>query len=190
LWVEFDDPGVAKKRWNIPARTMTGDFGKDVIGPLIDMGLRLAGSRSGRNARNDLQSYLGGFDSAFLLPEQQSVHMPNTYIFMKPVRSCHRSARRALWSNGNSKSAHCALTPIAWHLSSLWRLQDLCLTCSGMSRAASTYKATAPGARLPTCRSLPRFMAGRVWCGRGARQITPWSASPLHTQTASSCWMK
>ncbi|MBU4631179.1 DUF927 domain-containing protein, partial [Pseudomonas sp. BF61] len=44
------------------------------------------GSRSGRNARNDLQSYLGGFDSAqrarlvtrlgwhdnaFLLPEQQ-----------------------------------------------------------------------------------------------------------------------
>ena len=50
------------------------------------MSLRLAGSRSGRNARNDLQSYLGGFDSAqrarlvtrlgwhdsaFLLPEQQ-----------------------------------------------------------------------------------------------------------------------
>ncbi|ROL72553.1 DNA/RNA helicase, superfamily II protein [Pseudomonas chlororaphis] len=86
LLVEFDDPDGAKKRWNIPARTMTGDFGKDVLGPLVDMGLRLAGSRSGRNARNDLQSYLGGFDSAqrarlvtrlgwhgnaFLLPEQQ-----------------------------------------------------------------------------------------------------------------------
>ena len=64
LLVEFDDPDGAKKRWNIPARTMTGDFGKDVLGPLVDMGLRLAGSRSGRNARNDLQSYLGGFDSA------------------------------------------------------------------------------------------------------------------------------
>ncbi|WP_338509680.1 DUF927 domain-containing protein [Pseudomonas poae] len=86
LLVEFDDPDGAKKRWNIPARTMTGDFGKDVLGPLVDMGLRLAGSRSGRNARNDLQSYLGGFDSAqrarlvtrlgwhdsaFLLPEKQ-----------------------------------------------------------------------------------------------------------------------
>ncbi|CAN7652564.1 DUF927 domain-containing protein [Pseudomonas sp. LjRoot277] len=86
LLVEFDDPDGAKKRWNIPARTMTGDFGKDVLGPLVDMGLRLAGNRSGRNARNDLQSYLGGFDSAqrarlvtrlgwhnsaFLLPEQQ-----------------------------------------------------------------------------------------------------------------------
>jgi hypothetical protein len=86
LLVEFDGPDGAKKRWNIPARTMTGDFGKDVLGPLVDMGLRLAGSRSGRNARNDLQSYLGGFgsaqrarlvtrlcwhDRAFLLPEPQ-----------------------------------------------------------------------------------------------------------------------
>lgn len=86
LLVEFDDPDGQKKRWNIPARTMTGDFGKDVLGPLVDMGLRLAGSRSGRNARNDLQGYLQGFDSAqrarlvtrlgwhgnaFLLPERQ-----------------------------------------------------------------------------------------------------------------------
>ena len=86
LLVEFDDPDGAKKRWNIPARTMTGDFGKDVLGPLVDMGLRLAGTRSSRNARNDLQSYFQGFDSAqrarlvtrlgwhdsaFLLPEQQ-----------------------------------------------------------------------------------------------------------------------
>jgi len=86
LLVEFDDPDGQKKRWNIPARTMTGDFGKDVLGPLVDMGLRLAGSRSGRNARNDLQSYFQGFDSAqrarlvtrlgwhgnaFLLPERQ-----------------------------------------------------------------------------------------------------------------------
>ena len=86
LLVEFDDPDGAKKRWNIPARTMTGDFGRDVLGPLVDMGLRLAGTRSGRNARNDLQSYFQGFDStrrarlvtrlgwhdsAFLLPEQQ-----------------------------------------------------------------------------------------------------------------------
>jgi len=86
LLVEFDDPDGEKKRWNIPARTMTGDFGKDVLGPLVDMGLRLAGTRSGRNTRNDLQSYLQAFDSkrrarlvtrlgwhdsAFLLPEQQ-----------------------------------------------------------------------------------------------------------------------
>ncbi|MDU8498161.1 DUF927 domain-containing protein [Pseudomonas syringae] len=86
LLVEFDDPDGAKKRWNIPARNMTGDFGKDVLGPLVDMGLRLPGTRSGRNARNDLQSYLQGFDSnerarlvtrlgwhgpAFLLPDQQ-----------------------------------------------------------------------------------------------------------------------
>lgn len=86
LLVEFEDPDGAKKRWNIPARTMTGDFGKDVLGPLVDMGLRLAGSRSSRHARNDLQSYFQGFDSAqrarlvtrlgwhdsaFLLPEQQ-----------------------------------------------------------------------------------------------------------------------
>lgn len=86
LLVEFNDPDGAKKRWNIPARNMTGDFGKDVLGPLVDMGLRLAGTRSGRNARNDLQSYLQGFDSterarlvtrlgwhgpAYLLPDQQ-----------------------------------------------------------------------------------------------------------------------
>jgi uncharacterized protein (DUF927 family) len=86
LLVEFDDPDGAKKRWNIPARNMTGDFGKDVLGPLVDMGLRLSGTRSGRNARNDLQSYLQGFDSnerarlvtrlgwhgpAYLLPDQQ-----------------------------------------------------------------------------------------------------------------------
>jgi hypothetical protein len=32
LLVEFDGPDGAKKRWNIPARTMTGDFGKDVLG--------------------------------------------------------------------------------------------------------------------------------------------------------------
>lgn len=97
LLVEFDDPDGTKKRWNIPARTMTGDFGKDVLGPLVDMGLRLAGSRSGRNARNDLQSYLGGFDSAqrarlvtrlgwhdnaFLLPEQQvGVHAEHLHFY-------------------------------------------------------------------------------------------------------------
>lgn len=86
LLVELDDPDGNKKRWNIPARTMAGDFGKEVLGPLVDMGLRLAGSRSSRNARNDLQSYLQSFDSterarivtrlgwhesAYLLPEQQ-----------------------------------------------------------------------------------------------------------------------
>lgn len=86
LLVELDDPDGDKKRWNIAGRSMAGDFGKEVLGPLVDMGLRLAGSRSGRNARNDLQSYLQGFDSterarivtrlgwhgpAFLLPDQQ-----------------------------------------------------------------------------------------------------------------------
>lgn len=86
LLVEFDDPDGDKKRWNIPQRSMAGDFGKEVLGSLVDMGLRLAGSRSGRNARNDLQGYLQGYDSterarlvarlgwhgdAYLLPEQQ-----------------------------------------------------------------------------------------------------------------------
>ncbi len=64
LLVEFDDPDGDRKRWNIPARAMTGDFGKDVLGPLVDMGLRLAPLRTARNSRNDLQSYLQGFDSA------------------------------------------------------------------------------------------------------------------------------
>jgi len=86
LLVELDDPDGDKKRWNIPARNMAGDFGKEVLGPLVDMGLRLAGSRSGRNARNDLQGYLQSYDSdkrarvvnrlgwhddAYLLPERQ-----------------------------------------------------------------------------------------------------------------------
>lgn len=86
LLVELDDPDGDKKRWNIPGRSMAGDFGKEVLGPLVDMGLRLAGTRSGRNARNDLQSYLNGFDgverarlvtrlgwhgNAYLLPDQQ-----------------------------------------------------------------------------------------------------------------------
>ncbi|KIQ03915.1 MULTISPECIES: DUF927 domain-containing protein [Pseudomonas] len=64
LLVEFDDPDGDRKRWNIPQRCMAGDFGKEVLGPLVDMGLRLAGTRTGRNSRNDLQSYLQGFDSA------------------------------------------------------------------------------------------------------------------------------
>jgi putative DNA primase/helicase len=86
LLVEFDDPDGDKKRLNISASSMAGDFGKEVLGPLVNMGLRLAGSRSGRNARNDLQGYLQGYDSserarlvtrlgwhgdAYLLPEQQ-----------------------------------------------------------------------------------------------------------------------
>lgn len=88
LLVELDDPDGDKKRWNISGRSMAGDFGKEVLGPLVDMGLRLAGTRSGRNARNDLQSYLNGFDgverarlvtrlgwhgNAYLLPDQQIV---------------------------------------------------------------------------------------------------------------------
>ncbi|MCY1400897.1 hypothetical protein D9M71_160010 [compost metagenome] len=86
LLVEFNDPDGDRKRWNIPARCMAGDFGKEVLGPLVDMGLRLAGTRSGRNARNDLQGYLQGYDSrerarlvirlgwhgdAYLLPDRQ-----------------------------------------------------------------------------------------------------------------------
>lgn len=64
LLVEFDDPDGASKRLNIPARAMAGDFGKEVLGPLVDMGLRLAPVRTARNSRNDLQSYLQGYDSA------------------------------------------------------------------------------------------------------------------------------
>lgn len=64
LLVEFDDPDGDKKRHNIPARAMAGDFGKEVVGPLVDHGLRLAPLRTARNSRNDLQSYLQGFDSA------------------------------------------------------------------------------------------------------------------------------
>lgn len=86
LLVEFDDPDGASKRLNIPARAMAGDFGKEVLGPLVDMGLRLAPIRSARNSRNDLQSYLQGFDGserarlvtrlgwhgdAYLMPDRQ-----------------------------------------------------------------------------------------------------------------------
>jgi uncharacterized protein (DUF927 family) len=86
LLVEFDDPDGASKRLNIPARTMAGDFGKEVLAPLVDMGLRLAPVRTARNSRNDLQSYLQGYDSterarlvtrlgwhanAYLLPDRQ-----------------------------------------------------------------------------------------------------------------------
>ncbi|MCV4097208.1 DUF927 domain-containing protein [Pseudomonas aeruginosa] len=86
LLVEFDDPDGAPKRLNIPARAMAGDFGKEVLGPLVDMGLRLAPVRTARNSRNDLQSYLQSYDStdrarlvarlgwhgdAYLLPDRQ-----------------------------------------------------------------------------------------------------------------------
>lgn len=86
LLVKFDDPDGAEKLWNIPQSAMAGEFGKEVLAPLVNMGLRLAGNRSGRNARNDLQSYLQGYDSservrlvtrlgwhgdAYLLPDQQ-----------------------------------------------------------------------------------------------------------------------
>lgn len=64
LLVEFDDPDGDKKRLNIPARAMAGDFGKEVVAPLVDAGLRLAPVRTARNSRNDLQSYLQGYDSA------------------------------------------------------------------------------------------------------------------------------
>lgn len=62
--VEFDDPDGTRKRLNIPASAMAGEFGKEVVVPLVNMGLRLAPSRTGRNARNDLQSYLQSYDSA------------------------------------------------------------------------------------------------------------------------------
>ncbi|AXL80818.1 TPA: DUF927 domain-containing protein [Pseudomonas aeruginosa] len=86
LLVEFDDPDGDPKRLNIPARAMAGDFGKEVLGPLVDMGLRLAPVRTARNSRNDLQSYLQSYDStdrarlvarlgwhgdAYLLPDRQ-----------------------------------------------------------------------------------------------------------------------
>ena len=86
LLVEFDDPDGASKRLNIPARAMAGDFGKEVLAPLVDMGLRLAPVRTARNSRNDLQSYLQGYDGserarlvtrlgwhgdAYLLPDRQ-----------------------------------------------------------------------------------------------------------------------
>lgn len=64
LLVEFDDPDGACKRLNIPARAMAGDFGKEVLAPLVDMGLRLAPVRTARNSRNDLQSYLQGYDGS------------------------------------------------------------------------------------------------------------------------------
>lgn len=62
--VEFDDPDGARKRLNIPASAMAGEFGKEVVVPLVNMGLRLAPTRTGRNARNDLQGYLQSYDSA------------------------------------------------------------------------------------------------------------------------------
>ncbi|MFI8482899.1 DUF927 domain-containing protein [Pseudomonas sp. NPDC078700] len=89
LLVEFDDPDGDKKRLNISASSMAGDFGKEVLGPLVNMGLRLAPARAARNSRNDLQSYLQGYDSAerarlvtrlgwhgdaYLLPDRQIGH--------------------------------------------------------------------------------------------------------------------
>ncbi|SEQ69453.1 Uncharcterized protein, DUF927 family [Azotobacter beijerinckii] len=86
LLVEFDDPDGAKKRLNIPGSAMVGEFGKDVVAPLVNMGLRMAPARSARNARNDLQGYLqaydspararlvsrlGWHDSAYLLPDRK-----------------------------------------------------------------------------------------------------------------------
>lgn len=86
LLVEFDDPDGGVKRLNISASSMAGDFGKEVLSPLVNMGLRLAPNRAGRHSRNDLQTYLQGFDSverarlvarlgwhdnAYLMPEQQ-----------------------------------------------------------------------------------------------------------------------
>lgn len=86
LLVEFNDPDGDSKRWNIPARNMAGDFGKEVVGPLVDMGLSLAPNRPGRHSRNDLQGYLQAYQSserarlvtrlgwhgdAYLLPDQQ-----------------------------------------------------------------------------------------------------------------------
>lgn len=64
LLVEFDDPDGERKRLNVSSSSMAGDFGKEVLGPLVNMGLRLAPARASRNSRNDLQSYLQGYDGA------------------------------------------------------------------------------------------------------------------------------
>lgn len=86
LLAEFTDPDGAQKRWNIPARCMAGDFGREVIAPLVDMGLSLAPNRQSRHSKNDLQSYLqayqgterarlvtrlGWHGEAYLLPDKQ-----------------------------------------------------------------------------------------------------------------------
>lgn len=86
LLVELIDPDGTQKRWNIPARCMAGDFGREVIAPLVDMGLSLAPSRPARLSKNDLQSYLQAYQSverarivtqlgwhgeAYLLPDRQ-----------------------------------------------------------------------------------------------------------------------
>lgn len=205
LLVEFDDPDGAKKRWNIPARTMTGDFGKDVLGPLVDMGLRLAGSRSGRNARNDLQSYLGGFDSAqrarlvtrlgwhdkaFLLPEQQiGSHAEHLHFYEAGAQLPPISEAGSLeqWQQqigalcvGNHRLAFVVSVAFAGPL----------LNLLGHESGGFHLYGDSSGARPLTCKSLRRFMAGRAWCVRGAPRITPWSPSPLRTQTVSWCWMK
>lgn len=86
LLVELIDPDGVQKRWNIPARCMAGDFQREIVGPLSDIGLRLAPSRRARDSRNDLQSYLqayqgaerarlvtrlGWHGEAYLLPDKQ-----------------------------------------------------------------------------------------------------------------------
>lgn len=86
LMVEFDDPDGVRKRLNIPASAMAGEFGKEVVGPLVSMGLRLAQGRRARNCKDNLQSYLQAYDSperarlvnrlgwhgdAYLLPDEQ-----------------------------------------------------------------------------------------------------------------------
>ncbi len=175
LLVEFDDPDGANKRLNIPARAMAGDFGKEVLAPLVDMGLRLAPVRTARNSRNDLQSYLQGYDSAerarlvtrlgwhgdaYLLPDRQigrSVPAPNICTSTKPLPSFSRSLRRGHWNNGSGKSVRFAWVITAWRSSYAWlSLARFCIY-SGMSLAVSTCTAIARAGRPPTCRWLPRF---------------------------------
>lgn len=64
LLVELIDPDGAQKRWNIPARCMAGDFGREVIAPLVDMGLSLAPNEKVRESKNNLQTYLQAYQSA------------------------------------------------------------------------------------------------------------------------------
>lgn len=128
LLVEFDDPDGDRKRWNIPARSMAGDFGKEVLGPLVDMGLRLAGNRAARNSRNDLQSYLQGYDSkdrarlvtrlgwqgnAYLLPDQQVGASPERLHFYDAGAQLPLSADPGHLISGNVISEPCASTTTA-----------------------------------------------------------------------------
>ncbi|MNP05886.1 hypothetical protein D3C76_978480 [compost metagenome] len=109
---------------------------------------------------------------------------------MRPVRSFHPSAKQARSNNGNSRSVRYASVTIVWRLSSVWRSQAPCCTCSVMSQVASTCTATAQAARPLTSELPPRSTAAHAWCAHGVPPTTRWNPLLPRIPTASWYWTK